>query len=89
MVALLIAFPQMSLVYKSGQPVIDINKVKIEIPPENFDSGGGAGDIMKDLEKGSSARDGPGGAAQKGATDAGKSDEDKAAEDLQKALGGK
>jgi TRAP-type mannitol/chloroaromatic compound transport system permease large subunit len=79
MVALLITFPQMSLVYKSGQPVIDINKVKIEIPSDNQDTGGAA-DIMKDL----------GGApAKPGDEDKGKSDEDKAAEDLQKALGGK
>jgi TRAP-type mannitol/chloroaromatic compound transport system permease large subunit len=34
MVGLLIAFPQMSLVYKSGQPVFDVNKVKIELQPE-------------------------------------------------------
>jgi hypothetical protein len=34
MVGLLIAFPQMSLVYKSDQKVIDINKVKIEIPAD-------------------------------------------------------
>src|SRR5947207_3075229 len=34
MVSLLIAFPQMSLVYKSGVPEIDINKVKIEIPED-------------------------------------------------------
>jgi TRAP-type mannitol/chloroaromatic compound transport system permease large subunit len=34
MVGLLIAFPQMSLVYKSGEKEIDINKVKIEIPQD-------------------------------------------------------
>jgi TRAP-type mannitol/chloroaromatic compound transport system permease large subunit len=35
MVALLIVFPQMSLVYKSGAPEIDSSKVKIEIPADN------------------------------------------------------
>jgi GntP family gluconate:H+ symporter len=80
MVGLLIAFPQMSLVYKSGAPVIDINKVKIEIPTENFDTGSGSGDIMKDLGGGT-------GKADPGAQ--GSSGEDKEAEDLQKALGGK
>jgi TRAP-type mannitol/chloroaromatic compound transport system permease large subunit len=77
MVALLIVFPQMSLVYKSGQKVIDINKVKVEIPTENYSGTGG--DLMKDL----------GGASPKPAPD-GKapSDEDKAAEELQKQLGG-
>jgi TRAP-type mannitol/chloroaromatic compound transport system permease large subunit len=34
MVGLLITFPQMSLVYKSGEQAIDINKVKIEIPAD-------------------------------------------------------
>jgi hypothetical protein len=80
MVALLIAFPQMSLVYKSGQPVIDVNKVKIEIPTENLDTES-SGDIMKDLGGGAPSKSAP--------EDKGKSDEDKAAEDLQKSLGGK
>src|SRR5438105_5539355 len=34
MVAILIVFPQMSLVYKSGVPEVDPSKVKIEIPGE-------------------------------------------------------
>jgi TRAP-type mannitol/chloroaromatic compound transport system permease large subunit len=34
MVGLLIAFPQMSLVYKGDEKAIDINKVKIEIPAD-------------------------------------------------------
>jgi TRAP-type mannitol/chloroaromatic compound transport system permease large subunit len=49
MVALLIAFPQMSLVYKSGQPVIDINKVKVVIPPSEPAPQGD--DIMKQLQQ--------------------------------------
>jgi TRAP-type mannitol/chloroaromatic compound transport system permease large subunit len=52
MVALLIAFPQMSLVYKSGAPVIDVNKVRIEIPEEPTNK---ADDIMNQLEPGKSA----------------------------------
>ncbi|HEX8740533.1 MAG TPA: TRAP transporter large permease subunit, partial [Casimicrobiaceae bacterium] len=35
MVALVIAFPQMVLVYKSGQPTVDINKVQIIVPEES------------------------------------------------------
>jgi TRAP-type mannitol/chloroaromatic compound transport system permease large subunit len=50
MVGLLIAFPQMSLVYKSGAPEYDPNKVKIEVPagdlnPEKPE------DFMKEFEK--------------------------------------
>jgi len=55
MVGLLIAFPQMSLVYKSDQPVIDINKVKIEIPADEPQTKGEqqeeADDLMKQLQK--------------------------------------
>jgi TRAP-type mannitol/chloroaromatic compound transport system permease large subunit len=47
MVALLIVFPQMSLVYKSGAAVIDVNKVKIEIPQD--EPADKADDIMKQL----------------------------------------
>jgi TRAP-type mannitol/chloroaromatic compound transport system permease large subunit len=79
MVCLLIAFPQMSLVYKSGAPVIDINKVKVDIPTENYSGTGESSDLMKDL----------GGAAPKPAPgDKAPSEEDKAAEELQKQLGG-
>ena len=55
MVALLITFPQMSLVYKAGQPVIDINKVKIDIPTQSY--GGGNSDLMKDLEGGGGSKE--------------------------------
>jgi TRAP-type mannitol/chloroaromatic compound transport system permease large subunit len=48
MVGLLIAFPQMSLIYKSGVPVVDINKVHVVIPTENFGSGS-TNDLMKEL----------------------------------------
>ena len=81
MVALLIAFPQMSLIYKSGAPVIDVNKVKIEIPNEGY--GGGAGDLMKDLG-GATAP-----APEKKEGEKGKSREEQETEELQKALGGK
>ncbi len=83
MVALLIAFPQMSLVYKSGAPVIDINKVKIELPADEPAKGD---DLMKDLQKDLGGK-APG--DSKAPAQDEKSPEDKAAEDLQKALGGK
>jgi tripartite ATP-independent transporter DctM subunit len=79
MVALLIAFPQMSLVYKSGAPVIDINKVKVDIPTESYSGTGESSDLMKDLG-GSGPKPAPG--------DKAPSQEDKAAEELQKQLGG-
>jgi TRAP-type mannitol/chloroaromatic compound transport system permease large subunit len=81
MVVLLIFFPQMSLVYKSGQPVIDVDKVKIEIPGDSYSGSGEAGDLMKDLG---------GGATPKPAPPDGKgpSEEDKEAQELQKQLGG-
>jgi TRAP-type mannitol/chloroaromatic compound transport system permease large subunit len=79
MVALLIAFPQMSLVYKSGAPVIDINKVKVVIPTESYSGTGESSDLMKDLG-GSGPKPAPG--------DKAPSQEDKAAEELQKQLGG-
>ena len=79
MVGLLIAFPQMSLVYKAGAPVIDINKVKVDIPADSYSGSGETNDLMKDL----------GGAAPKPAPeDKGSSEEDKAAAELQKQLGG-
>jgi TRAP-type mannitol/chloroaromatic compound transport system permease large subunit len=84
MVALLIFFPQMSLVYKSGQPQIDINKVKIEIPeeaPEKSD------DIMKDIQKDLGAP-APGGSSAPSKAAPEKSPEDKAAEEIEKALRG-
>ena len=79
MVGLLIAFPQMSLVYKAGAPVIDINKVKVDIPTESYSGTGESSDLMKDLG-GSPPKPAPG--------DKAPSEEDKAAEELQKQLGG-
>jgi TRAP-type mannitol/chloroaromatic compound transport system permease large subunit len=76
MVAILIAFPQMALVYKSGVPEVDPSKVKIEIPEENFDK---SDDILKDLQKGGASPSAP---------DAPKTDEDRAADDIEKALKG-
>jgi len=49
MVALLIFFPQMSLVYKSGAPDVDINKVKIDIPEDRPQDA--PDDILKQLQK--------------------------------------
>ncbi len=53
MVGLLIAFPQMSMVYKSGVPDVDPSKVKIEIPADQ--STEKPEDILKDLQKGGPA----------------------------------
>jgi TRAP-type mannitol/chloroaromatic compound transport system permease large subunit len=75
MVALLIAFPQMSLVYKSGQPTIDVNKVRIEIP-ESAPATPGNDDLMKDF-----------GAPKSSGAPAAPAD-DKANDDLMKQLGG-
>ncbi|HTS85604.1 MAG TPA: TRAP transporter large permease subunit [Usitatibacter sp.] len=87
MVALLIAFPQMSLVYKSGLPEGDINKVKIEIPADE-PSSEKSDDLMKDLQKDlgapPSAPDSKAPAKSSGA----KTPEDKAAEEIEKALKG-
>ncbi len=82
MVALLIAFPAMSLVYKSGQPEIDINKVKIEIPEEAPEK---ADDLMKDLGAPGKA---PDTSAPSLESPGSKGPEDKAAEDIEKALRG-
>jgi len=73
MVGLLIAFPQMSLVYKSGVPDVDPSKVQIEIPEDKPSDT--PDDILKDLQKGSPA--------EKGRE---KSAEEKAAEEIEKAL---
>ncbi|HET9578574.1 MAG TPA: TRAP transporter large permease subunit, partial [Usitatibacter sp.] len=78
MVGLLIVFPQMSLVYKAGQPVIDINKVKIEIPEEQPSAPAGE-DLMKEL----------GGKPDGTPTEKKESPEDKASDDLMKQLQGK
>ncbi|HEX3063278.1 MAG TPA: hypothetical protein VHP55_11405, partial [Usitatibacter sp.] len=80
MVGLLIAFPQMSLVYKSGLPEIDPSKVKFEIPAEQPPDV--PEDILKDLQKGTPA------GKEKAAPEKGPSAEDKAAEEIEKALKG-
>jgi hypothetical protein len=72
---LLIAFPQMSLVYKSGARV-DPSKVKIEIPPTSRRT---PDDILKDLQKG-------GRRGRPGRREPARAAEDKAAEDIEKAL---
>ena len=80
MVGLLIVFPQMSLVYKSGLPEIDPSKVKFEIPAEQPPDV--PEDILKDLQKGTPA------GKEKAAPEKGPSAEDKAAEEIEKALKG-
>ena len=80
MVALLIAFPQMSLVYKSGVPEIDVNKVKIEIPTENYNQNAPS-DIMQDLGGAPAAPAEPG-------KPPGQTPEQKENDELMKQLGG-
>jgi TRAP-type mannitol/chloroaromatic compound transport system permease large subunit len=79
MVGLLIAFPQMSLVYKSGTPDVDSSKVRIDIPQDQAPDA--PDDILKDLQKGGAEKGKP--AEEK------KSAEDKAGDDIMKALSGK
>ena len=74
MVGLLIVFPQMSLVYKSGAPDIDPSKVQLNIPGDTNDK---PEDILKDLQKGGAAE------VKKDATP-----EEKAADEIEKALKG-
>jgi hypothetical protein len=76
MVGLLIAFPQMSLVYKSAVPDVDPSKVRIEIPTQ--EPSDTPDDILKDLQKGGAGKD-------KGPD---KSPEDKATDEIEKALRG-
>jgi tripartite ATP-independent transporter DctM subunit len=86
MVGLLITFPQMSLVYKSGVPDVDPSKVRIEIP-----EGEGAfeGDILRDLQKGGAAEGKAPPAEGKAApAEAPKTPEDKASEEIERALRG-
>ncbi|MEO5691607.1 MAG: TRAP transporter large permease subunit [Usitatibacter sp.] len=86
MVGLLIAFPQMSLIYKSGAPVIDIDKVKIEIPDNMPVSQ--PDELMRELgapPKGKVPLDGK----DAEPPPAPKSAEDQAADELQKQFGGK
>jgi hypothetical protein len=68
----------MSLVYKSGLPDIDSSKVRIDIPAGEMPP---EGDILRDLQKG-------GAAEEKAPAQAPKSSEDKAAEDIERALRG-
>jgi TRAP-type mannitol/chloroaromatic compound transport system permease large subunit len=49
MVAIVIAFPQMVIVYKSGQPEVDSSKVRIEIPVSDMEDK--TDDILKDLQR--------------------------------------
>jgi TRAP-type mannitol/chloroaromatic compound transport system permease large subunit len=81
MVGLLIAFPQMSLVYKAGQPVFDINKVKIELQPEEPSQQ--PEDIMKQFQQAEPRA----GEAPK-AEEAPKAREEQENDELMKQLGG-
>src|SRR5260221_482229 len=86
MVALLIFFPQMSLVYKSGEPEVDPSKVKLEIPGDQ--PADAPDDIMKDLQKGAAGarpkkEETPAADAAKA-----KTEDEKAAEEIERALKG-
>ena len=95
MVGLLIAFPQMSLVYKSGEKAIDMDKFHMEIPDSPPADAEKPDDVFKDLQKGAPATGSPGKAApENGSTEATpaeppKTGADKANDDLMKQLGGK
>ena len=77
MVGLLIAYPQMTLVYRAKEKVFDPAKVKIEIPATEY---GAQDDLMRELQGGE-----PPTAEEKAPE---KSAEEQAADELQKALGG-
>jgi TRAP-type mannitol/chloroaromatic compound transport system permease large subunit len=80
MVGLLIAFPQMSLVYKSGVKDVDPSTVKIDIPASVDEET--PGDLLKELQKGTGAEE-----KAAPAPDA-KSPRDKATEEIEKQLRG-
>ncbi len=84
MVGLLIMFPQMSMVYKT--PEVDTSKVKIEIPGE--ESTEKPDDILKELQKGGPSETKPEAAAPAPAAGRPKTEEEKAAEEIEKALKG-
>jgi len=86
MVGLLILFPQMSMVYKSGVPDVDTSKVKIEIPGENDPEK--PDDILKDLQKGGPSEQKGEAAPPPAGTGPAKTEEEKAAEEIEKALKG-
>ncbi|HET7730914.1 MAG TPA: TRAP transporter large permease subunit [Usitatibacter sp.] len=81
MVGLLIAFPQMALVYKSGAKEVDTSKVRIDLPAD--DPSAPPDDILRDLQKGTRSEV-P--AAPEGPRE--KSPEEKAAEEIERALRG-
>jgi TRAP-type mannitol/chloroaromatic compound transport system permease large subunit len=77
MVALVIVFPQMVMVYKSGAPEIDTSKVRIEIP--GSDAPTPPDDILRDLQKSGEPK-------KEGGKEM--TPEEKAAAEIEKALGG-
>jgi TRAP-type mannitol/chloroaromatic compound transport system permease large subunit len=92
MVGLLITFPQMSLVYKSGQPTIDPSKVKIELQPEEAPPSDQPDDIMKQFQqaapKGEAAPAEPKGGESPKTGEPPKTPEEQQNEELMKQLGG-
>jgi hypothetical protein len=103
MVALVILFPQMVMVYKSGETTTDPSKVRIEIP--TIEEEEKPEDLMRDLRKSPGGQSDKGGTADdpakalekalQGSPDDSKADggkektpEDKAAEEIERALKG-
>jgi len=101
MIGLVIMFPKMVMVYKDDVPVVDPGKMQFEIP--ETDQGGAPGDILKDLQKSDdkpgagsqpevdpakaieqAIKGGPAAAAERKE----KTAEEKAAEEIEKALRG-
>jgi TRAP-type mannitol/chloroaromatic compound transport system permease large subunit len=103
MVALVILFPQMVMVYKSGETTTDPSKVRIEIP--TIEEEEKPEDLMRDLRKSPGGQSDKGGTADdpakalekalQGSPDDSKADggkektpEDRAAEEIERALKG-
>jgi tripartite ATP-independent transporter DctM subunit len=84
MVGLLIAFPQMSLVYKSGAPEYDPSKVKIEIPAGDTEEK--LDDISRDFQKSGEPKTAGAEPKKQGAKEM--TPEEKDAEEIAKAMRG-
>ena len=86
MVALLILFPQMSMVYKSSAPEVDPSKVRIEIPGEAPSEK--PDDIMKEMQQPPPAAEPGKGESSAPRAAPPKTKEEREAEELERALKG-
>ena len=77
MISLVILFPQMVMVYKADVQAVDPAKLERQLDAPGADQGGAPDDILKDLQK-----------SEGGAGKREKTPEEKAAEEIEKALGG-